>query len=144
MDCWAGPEKGSVVEILVSRLWGAPQNAEHRATTTGTISIDGSQCCFSLEPTQLMIPPGTYPISLQMSARFQRRTPHLVVPGRTFIELHGGNHASDSEGCILLATKRLDDYTIAESKPATDYIEMKLGQAESNGEHSTVSIQTST
>jgi hypothetical protein len=88
-----------------------------------------------------MIPVGTYSIKMVWSTRFDRPTPHLLdVPGRTEIELHGGNKATDSDGCILCAEKRLDDWTISEAKPATDAIEEALNQAEANNETNTITI----
>lgn len=131
------------MEIRVERRWSAPDNAEFRASTTGVVSLDGQQVCFSLEPTALMIPSGSYPVKLACSKRFQRFTPHLDVPGRQYIELHGGNVATDSEGCILVADKRMSDYRIYEAKPATDAIEEALAAAEANGETSTVTVSES-
>lgn len=128
------------MDIVVNRMWNVPDNSEFRATATGRVSVDGSQLCFSLEPAALMIPVGTYPVKMAMSHRFDRQTPHLDVPGRSFIEIHGGNHATDSEGCILVAEKRLSDYEIYESAPATNAIENMLIQAEANGEMNTVTI----
>jgi hypothetical protein len=87
-----------------------------------------------------MVPAGTYPVKMLWSNRFQRPTPHLDVPGRTEIEMHGGNRATDSDGCILCADEKISDYEIYESKPATDMIEEALNQAEANGELSTVVI----
>jgi len=129
------------MEITVNRLWQGADDAAHRASTTGVLAIDGKQTCFTLENTALMIPTGTYPIKLEWSNRFQRKTPHLQdVPGRTAIECHGGNEAEDSEGCILLAEKRMSNWFIHESKPATDTIESSLAQAEANSEVNTITI----
>ena len=102
--------------------------------------MDSSPLCFCLEPTEIMIPLGTYPVKMAMSHRFQRLTPHLEVPGRTYIEIHGGNVATDSEGCILVAEKRISDYQIYESEPATTAIENMLTQAEANNEVNTVTV----
>lgn len=128
------------MKIEVTRRWTSPDNAESRASTTGVLSLDGKQTCFTLEPTSLMVPEGTYPVKMAWSHRFDRLTPHLDVPGRTFIELHGGNKAEDSEGCILCAEFRLNGYEIYESKPATDAIEQALRNAEANSEVSTITI----
>ena len=125
----------------MTRRWQAPDNAEYRASTTGMVSIDSEQICFTLEPTALMIPAGTYPIRLLMSKRFQRLTPHILdVPGRSEIELHGGNVATDSEGCILCAEYRLGNYEIYESSPATSSLENSLQQAEANSEVNAITI----
>jgi hypothetical protein len=67
-------------------------------------------------------------------------TPHLDVPGRSEIELHGGNYATDSEGCILCAEKRISDWEIFESKPATDAIEEALQASEANNEVNTITL----
>lgn len=130
------------MELTVNRLFNAPENATARATTTGTVSIDGVQTAFSLEPTTLMIPAGTYVLKLLPSHRFARSTPHILdVPDRTAIEVHGGNKAEDSEGCILVAEKRISDYEIFDSEPATSAIEEALRSAEANGETNTIIIQ---
>lgn len=129
------------MEITVTRRWQAPDNAEFRASTTGVVSLDGQQVCFSLENTALIIPAGTYPVKLLMSGRFQRKTPHLLnVPGRTEIEIHGANHATDLTGCIGVAEHRANDYLIYESSPATQTIEEALAAAEANGETNTVTV----
>ena len=129
------------MNIQVQRLVNAPDTAQYRASTTGTVSIDEWQVCFSLEPTVLMIPAATYPIKMLWSNRFQRPTPHILeVFGRTEIEFHGGNRASDSDGCVLCAEQKINDYEIYESKPATDAIEEALNAAEANGEANTVTI----
>lgn len=127
--------------IEVTRVTNGPENAEFRASTTGTLTIDGQLTCFTLEPTALMVPPGSYPVKLLPSGRFKRDTPHLDVPGRTFIEIHGGNRATDSDGCILVAKNRINDYLIYQSEPATTAIEKALAVAEANGEESWVTIR---
>lgn len=128
------------MNITIKRIWSAPDNSGFRATTEGTLYIDDQQMCFTLEPTALMIPVGTYSVKMEMSHRFERMTPHLDVPLRTFIEIHGGNVSTDSEGCILVAEKRIDEYRIYESEPATNAIEEALTAAEANGETNTVTV----
>ena len=128
------------MEVQVQRLTSAPENAEHRATTTGVVFIDGSQVCFSLERTDTLMPTGTFPLKLLPSKRFQRLTPHLEVPGHTEVEMHGANTAEDVHGCVGVAEKRLDDYTIYESAPATNAIENSLRLAEANNEVNTITI----
>jgi hypothetical protein len=129
------------MEITVQRMFNAPDDAVYRASTTGEISLDGQPTCFSLEPTALMIPAATYPVKMLWSNRFQRPTPHILnVPERTEVEMHGGNKATDSDGCILCAEVKISDYEIYESKPATDAIEEALNAAEANGEVNTVTV----
>jgi len=105
--------------------------------------MDGRITCFTLENTALIIPTGLYPVKLLMSRRFQRKTPHLDVPGRTDIEIHGCNRAEDLEGCIGVAEYRMSDYVIYESEPATNAIEEALEAAEANNEASMVQISAS-
>lgn len=127
--------------VQVQRRWYAPDNAQSRASITGTLSLDGAQTCFTLEPASLSVPSGSYGLKMVWSHRFDRMTPHLLgVPGRTNIELHGGNKAEDSEGCILCAEFRLNEYEIYESKEATDAIERALQNAEANGEINVITI----
>ncbi len=130
------------MNIEIVRRWSAPDNSEYRATTTGIVSLDELQACFSLERTEMMVPEGVYAVKLAWSDRFQRMTPHLDVPMRTFIEIHGGNVATDSDGCILVADKRIDDYRIYEAAPATTAIEEALAAAEANREQSTVTVRS--
>jgi len=126
--------------VEVRRLWYGPENSEYRATTTGVLLLDGEQVCYTLEPTSLQIPPGAYEVKLLWSERFSRFTPHLTVPGRSFIEIHGLNRAEESTGCIGIAEKRLNAYVIYEAEAATNAVEEALRAAESNGEESTVQI----
>jgi hypothetical protein len=128
------------VIIEVKRLWCGPDTPEFRASTTGVLILDGVQSAFTLEPSALMIPPGTYAVKLLWSARFNRRTPHLDVPDRTEIEIHGGNRATDSDGCVLVALYRVSDYLIYDSLPATSKIELGLMLAENAGEDCSVVI----
>lgn len=89
-----------------------------------------------------MIPPDTYQIALAWSDRFQRQTPHILgVENRTAIEMHGGNWATDSDGCVLCAEHRINDHEIQDSPPATTAIENALREAELRDEINTITIQ---
>lgn len=88
-------------------------------STTGALFIDGAQFCWTLEPVVKdglpgsAIPEGTYKIELYLSHHFRRIMPLLVdVPNRSEIEIHWGNTADDTRGCILLGG----------SRPGRDYI----------------------
>ena len=131
------------MNIIVTRRWQAPDNAEYRASTTGVVTIDSEQICFSLERTETLMPEGTFPVKMAWSNRFQRMTPHIDIPLHSNVEMHGANTAEDVDGCIGCAENRLSDYRIYESKPATDSIEELLNSAEANGEESTVTISHS-
>lgn len=80
----------------------------------------GALQLYTLEPSLFRpdypaIPVGTYQIELLPSARFKELTPHLVaVPDRSLIEIHPGNNAGNTEGCILVGDNR---------QPAEDWID---------------------
>src|ERR1700676_4364533 len=78
-------------------------------STEGQLSIDGERFCWTLElPVRdglpgSAIPKGTYKPVAYDSPHFGRKVPLLVdVPGRSEIEIHYGNTAADTRGCILL------------------------------------------
>jgi|TARA_R110000868_G_scaffold25246_2_gene98509 hypothetical protein len=53
-------------------------------------------------PGKTAIPRGTYRVALQQSMRFGPDTLTLLdVPGFKYIRIHGGNTASNTEGCLL-------------------------------------------
>lgn len=135
------PSHGDILNILISRNYNAPDTSEYRATTTGILSLTGGQqFCVTLEPTELMIPTGEYPVQMLWSPKFNRMTPHLTVPGRTEIEIHDGNWATDSDGCIIVAMRLVSLYEIQDCPPAIDGIYSALIAAEADGEENTVTI----
>lgn len=76
-------------------------------STIGKLFVDGEFMCFTLEPglssPKGPIPRGSYIVKLEHSPHFQRITPHLHnIPGFTFVEIHPGNTAADTHGCILV------------------------------------------
>jgi hypothetical protein len=67
----------------------------------GMLRLDfDSFTCFTVENLKLAIPAGIYNVSFQWSKRFDRMTPHIDVPGRTYIEIHEANYPKELEGCI--------------------------------------------
>lgn len=82
---------------------------------SGKLAFDGVFKCYTLERPYTdfdfkPIPEGKYPLVMRPSAKFGRLMPHIEnVPGRTGIEIHCGNHVSDSEGCILIGMQLGDD-----------------------------------
>lgn len=139
------------MELQIHRLWPVP------GTTTGVLESDGTQLCFCLEDevreisglgvaewkvsNQTAIPRGRYQIVMDMSTRFGRIMPHLLkVPGFTGIRIHGGNRASDTEGCVIVGEKRIDDQNIADCPPALDTVITLIEQAIANSEQVWITI----
>jgi len=97
----------------------------------GKIAIDGVFQCYSLErspidPDFKPIPEGKYLITIRFSPKFGQDMIHLEnVPGREGIEIHWGNHATDSHGCIL-AGKQLGEDEIWESRVAVKELHAKI------------------
>lgn len=100
------------MNITVERMWFTPNS------TVGEMSLNGVFFCYTLEPRAdqsqgkpYCIPAGQYPVTLQMSARFQMITPHVMnVPGFEEIEIHPGNYPKDTEGCCLVGSTRDTDF----------------------------------
>ena len=96
--------------------------------TIGKFYINGISHCFSLEDVvrkgekvngQTAIPTGTYPVIIDLSARFGKQLPHVLnVPNFTGIRIHPGNTSKDTEGCILLGTSWKGGDFVSNSKTA--------------------------
>lgn len=97
-------------------------------STTGELSTDGTFRCFTLEdpvrprgvkiPGATAIPTGLYVATVYRSPRLG----YLVVllhdvPDFTASEIHRGNKAGDTRGCILVGQKKLPN-VVLESKLA--------------------------
>lgn len=103
--------------------------------TEGRLFIDQQPFCATLEPAT-PIPAGTYAIKLYHSPKFGEFVPWLQgVPGYTFIEMHCGNSAKDTEGCILVALEggAADDNWISRSRPALDALVARIRGVEGFG-----------
>jgi hypothetical protein len=102
-------------------------------TTLGKLYIDGLFFCHTLEDAardygvkvkgETAIPRGEYKVKLSKSSRFKRTMAmiytedneyQLVNKGISFkgIRIHGGNTHKNTEGCILVAKRKLNDSTI--------------------------------
>lgn len=118
-------------------------------TTIGDLLVDGVFECHTLEDKdrglkqsmtgaeiaaikvygKTAIPAGTYEIVIKWSEKHQRMLPHLLnVPGYGEVEIHVGNFASDTLGCILLGTSVGKDF-VGSSKIAFSYFYAKLSTA---------------
>ena len=93
------------------------RHTKGQRSTLGDLFIDGQLVCHTLEdvvrdlgphgegkvPGETAIPPGTYPVIVNMSPRFGRLFPRLlVVPFFDGILIHKGNRSEDTHGCILV------------------------------------------
>ena len=79
--------------------------------TFGTLYNKNRVLCFTLEdpvrehkiPKITAIQEGRYEVVMQYSPKFQCRLPTLLnVPNFTYIRIHAGNRAEDTDGCILV------------------------------------------
>lgn len=91
---------------------------EQAATYTfGELLIDGTFECWTLEdPVRegpkvhgaTAIPPGVYVLTIDFSRRFGKPMPHILdVPGFEGIRMHSGNKVEDTDGCVLVGTRRV-------------------------------------
>ena len=75
----------------------------------GELLIDCKHQCFTLEKFTVMIPAGSYPLTVNKSNRFNKRMPLLTVKGRSGIRIHSGNTTKDTSGCILVGKEKNND-----------------------------------
>jgi hypothetical protein len=88
------------------------------------------------------IPPGTYPVVLAPSAKFEMvqdswvqgyatSIPHIInIPNRTNILIHWGNYVQDTDGCVLVGMIAEPDF-IGRSRDAFAALHAKLAAADS-------------
>lgn len=90
----------------------------------GTLSIEQTKLCDTLENANKCIPQGIYPVKLSFSHRFQKILPEILnVPDRTGIRIHAGNKPDDSSGCILVGEyKNLSKEYIYNSQKTLSYV----------------------
>lgn len=88
------------------------------SSTVGELYVDGVFECYTLEdmvraqgvkiPGRTAIPAGVYTIEITESPRFKMRLPILLdVPMFTFVRMHAGNDADDTEACILVGKRKV-------------------------------------
>jgi len=116
-------------------------------STEGTLYIDGAEFCWTLELPDLdgspgyCIPQGTYKVVAYPSPKFGRTMPLLEgIPGRSNIEIHWGNEAKDTEGCILLGGSRPGKNFVGKSRQMFDDF-WEVAQAEIEAGNCTIEIQ---
>jgi len=106
-------------------------------TTIGKLYIDGVYQCDTLEDIvrpkgekvygETAIPTGEYEIVINFSNKYQRPMIQIMnVPMFQGIRIHSGNKAEDTEGCILVGTRKGIDWltnSIKAYKPLFDKID---------------------
>lgn len=147
------------MELSVQRIWtavGAGIGGSDGAST-GVLSADGRQICFTLEdpvrevpgesialwkiPGQTAIPRGRYRVAMTFSERFGHSTPQLLnVPGFTGIRIHKGDTAADTAGCILVGEKRISDDYVADCEPAYEAVVNLIENAIANAEQVWITV----
>lgn len=113
------------MEILLQR------EPSTRQSTPGKLYLDLGEKnfeCFTLEdvvrakknPSFTAIPAGRYQVKVRPSPRRRGRlVPWLLnVPNFTAVQIHSGNTAADTEGCILVGDIRKNRDRILESRRA--------------------------
>jgi len=116
-----------LTQLKVIRKWFSAR------TTIGELYIDGKFFCYTLEdtvraegikvPAETAIPQGIYKVKVTMSSRFKRPIPMVFTESNGYelknggisfkgIRLHGGNTHTNTEGCILVAYRKVDANTI--------------------------------
>lgn len=74
------------------------------------------------------IPEGIYTVKRDRTGRFQFYAVQ-DVPGRTFIEFHGGVYPKHSEGCILIGNYFDKQYNLQDSSKALNRLMDEIGDA---------------
>lgn len=126
------------------------RDRSHLTCTTGSLFIDGSLECFTLEDVvreirgvpverwkikgKTAIPEGTYAVTLSLSNRFKKVLPILIgVDGFSGVRIHSGNTDADTEGCILVGQLQGHE-SILQSRAALQPLMDKFSAAISRGE----------
>jgi hypothetical protein len=119
-----------------------------KESTIGPLTIAEDFECFILEPSWKenrpnfsCIPPGRYRITLYLSPSRGDVVPLLHgVPGRTAIEIHIGNWAKDTHGCLLTGRVAGADY-VAQSALAFNLLVTKIMSAIDQAEEVWIDIK---
>ena len=133
---------------------GVTAPIEGEKFTRGKLFLNGMYLCETLEDedrrlecggekctTVTAIPRGTYELETSMSKRFGKILPMVKdVPEFAGVRIHGGNHAEDSEGCILVGKVRTS-YGIAQCPETVSYSTAAIQAAEFRKEKVTLTVK---
>lgn len=79
------------------------RNQPDGESLTGTLYVNGSFYCRTIERTSRAVPALWYHVAVTMSPHFHRLLPIVeAVPGRSGIRFHRGTRPEHSQGCILV------------------------------------------
>lgn len=118
--------------------------------TMGLLLVDGRFLCYTLEdplrrikiPGDTAIPDGDYAAELYSSPRFKQNVVRLAnVPNFDDIEIHWGNTAGDTRGCVLVGLSR-DRDAVTKSRAAFDRLMPLVRSALVSGQRLSVQVQT--
>lgn len=127
------------MNLILQRTQFTPQS------TIGCLAVNGVSKYVTLEPPRdgdpyCCIPTGSYIVKIVWSPKHKRLLPQLQdVPGRTVIEMHIGNTAKDTEGCILVGTVPEQD-EITGSTLAFGALYAVMYEAHDRGEEITILV----
>lgn len=127
--------------------------------TVGQLYVGGEYLCFTLEDVvrekpgvpvekwkirgETAIPEGTYRVTLENSPRFGKDTVTIHnVPGFSFIRIHAGNSAKDTEGCPLIGYSLTHDNIIrpGTTRPAVAELKKIVREAVDRNEDVVITI----
>lgn len=110
----------------------------------GRLFVDGQFFGYTLENAAAAIPDGDYNLYTRFSPKFNANKLAIDVPGRSYIQFHGGNAPEDSAGCVLVARERSDAgniygdlsgdlYTLAKDDAEAGAAKIKVRRETKNG-----------
>lgn len=126
--------------------------------TIGRLFVDGVFQCWTLEdtvrtddpstpqdegakvPGKTAIPAGRYAVTMYRSPKHGLVLLLHNVPGFSFIEIHAGNAASDTRGCILVGEDRAVD-VVLQSKKALSALLHRIAPALAKREPVWITVQ---
>lgn len=112
--------------------------------TIGTMTIDGSFECYTLEPPiqagidpiamKGAVPLGVYGVSITFSPHFNRDMPLINgIPNFEDVRIHMGNFPSNTEGCCLVGETQSKDailQSVAAFNPLFDKIQAAINSGD--------------
>ena len=138
--------------------------SDNNESTLGLLFIDGKFECYTLEDIyrdvkvsgKTRIPSGIYQIKLRNEGGMTKHYGNLYdfhkgmlwlqnVPNFSYVYIHIGNEAKNTEGCILVANTANNNQIekkgfIGQSTPAYEKLYKKVSKSISNGDYTYIEI----